>query len=224
MSARQIKSYEIPSPSRGGVVWGSVFLWMLPALLMLTLIGCARGVTYVIDVSYSPQIKDLSHDKTEPVRIAVIPFEDSRENKRGIGTRTRLMGRIDEFEARPYPAAAAITDTLVSALRIKGYNPVVVTGGKDYAGITEGTSIQMVLSGTVEELWAEAISKPAHTSINTKVKIKVNIYSVNDKTIRTLTVQSQSAPQVVFFSPGILQHAVNDTLTDAINKLLATPL
>ena len=199
-------------------------IWIIPVLLMLMLIGCARGVTYVIDVSYAPQIKDLSQGQTAPVSIAVIPFEDARENKKGIGTRTHYIGRTDEFEARPYPAAAAVTDTLVSALRIKGYNAVVVSGSKDYAGITEGTPIQVVLSGSVEELWAEAISKPAYTNITTKVSLKVNVYSVNDKSIRTLTVQSQAAPQVVLFSPGILQNTINDTLTEAINKLLATPL
>ena len=201
-----------------------ITVWVLPALLMLMLTGCARGVTYVIDVAYAPKITELSQGQTEPVRIAVIPFEDVRENKKGIGTRSRLSGRTDEFEARPYPASAAVTDTLVSALRIKGYNPVVVSGSKDYAGITEGTSIQVVLSGSVEELWAEAISKPAYTNIKTNVSLKVNVYSVNDKSIRTLTVQSQAAPQVVLFSPGILQNAINDTLTDAINKLLAAPL
>ena len=201
-----------------------ITVWVLPALLMLMLTGCARGVTYVIDVAYAPKITELSQGQTEPVRIAVIPFEDVRENKKGIGTRSRLSGRTDEFEARPYPASAAVTDTLVSALRIKGYNPVVVSGSKDYAGITEGTSIQVVLSGSVEELWAEAISKPAYTNIKTNVSLKVNVYSVNDKSIRTLTVQSQAAPKVVLFSPGILQNAINDTLTDAINKLLAAPL
>ena len=201
-----------------------ITVWVLPALLMLMLTGCARGVTYVIDVAYAPKITELSQGQTEPVRIAVIPFEDARENKKGIGTRTRFIGRTDEFEARPYPAAAAVTDSLVSALRIKGYNAAVVSGSKDYADITEGTSIQVVLSGSVEELWAEAISKPAYTNIKTNVSLKVNVYSVNDKSIRTLTVQSQAAPQVVLFSPGILQNAINDTLTDAINKLLAAPL
>lgn len=195
-------------------------IWILPVLLMLMLIGCARGVTYVIDVSYAPQIKDLSPGTAQPVSIAVIPFEDVRENKKGIGTRSRIMGRTDEFEARPYPAAAAVTETLVSALRIKGYNAVVVSGSKDYAEITEGNSIQMVLSGTVEELWAEAISKPAHTNIKTDIRLKVNIYNAENRSIRTLTVQGQSAPQVVLFSPGILQNVVNEALTEVINKFL----
>ena len=201
-----------------------ITVWVLPVLLMLMLIGCSRGVTYVIDVAYAPKIKELSQGQTENIRIAVVPFEDARENKKGIGKRARLTGRTDEFEARPYPASAAVTDTLVSALRIKGYNAVVVSGSKDYAGITEGTSIQMVLSGSVEELWAEAISKPAHTDIKTNVKLKVIIYRADDRSTRTITVQSQSDPQVVFFSTGILQNAINETLTEAINKLLATPL
>ena len=194
--------------------------WLLPVLLMLMLLGCARGVTYVIDVAYAPKITELSQGQSEPVRIAVIPFEDARENKKGIGTRFRLTGRTDEFEARPYPASAAVTDTLVNALRIKGYNAVVVSGDKDYAGITEGTSSHVVLSGRIEDLWAEAISKPAHTDIKTNVKLKVIIYRADDRSDRTITVQSQSDPQVVLFSPGILQNAINETLTEVINKLL----
>ncbi len=191
---------------------------------MLMLTGCARGVTYVIDVNYAPQIKGISNVQTEPLSIAIIPFDDARENKRGIGTRVRLTGRTDEFEARPYPASSAVTETLESALRIKGYRPVVVAGSKDYAGIAEGKSYQVVLSGVVEELWAEAVTKPAYTDIKTRVSLRVTVYNVADQRIRTMTVQSQSSPQVIFFSPPILQNAINDTLTEAINKLLAAPL
>ena len=197
---------------------------IIPTLLMLMLTGCAPSVTYVIDVAYAPQIKEQSPGQTEPIRIAVIPFEDARENKKGIGTRLRLTGRTDEFEARPYPASTAVTETLVSALKIQGYQPVVVPRGKDYANLAEGSSLQVVLSGKIEELWAEVISKPGFTDIKTKVSLKVNIYNVSDKSTRTITVQSQSEPQVVLFSPGILQNVINETLTEAINKLLAAPL
>ncbi len=188
------------------------------------LIGCAPAVTYVIDVAYAPQIKEQPPGQTERLRIAVIPFEDVRENKKGIGIRLRLTGQTDEFEARPYPASSAVTDTLLSALKIQGYQPVVAPRGKDHATIAEGSSSQIVLSGKIEELWAEAISKPGFTDIKAKVSLKVNIYNVNDKSTKTITVQSQSEPQVVLFSPGILQNVINETLTEAINKLLATPI
>ena len=197
-----------------------ITVWILPALLMLMLAGCARSVTYVIDVAYAPQIKDQAPGQTEAVRIAVIPFEDARENRKGIGTRLRLTGQTDEFEARPYPASTAVTDTLLSALRIRGYNPVIAPRGKDNAAIAEGTSSQVVLSGRIEDLWAEAVSKPGHTDIKTNVTLKVSIYRADDRSTRTITVQSQSDPQVVLFSPGILQNAINETLTDVINKLL----
>ena len=192
--------------------------------MLLMLIGCAPSVTYVIDVTYAPKINEQSPGQTEPLRIAVMPFEDARENKKGIGSRLRLTGRTDEFEARPYPASTAVTETLVSALKIQGYQPVVIPRGKDYADITDGFSLQVVLSGKIEELWAEAISKPGITKIKAKVSLKVNIYNVSDKSTRTITVQSQSEPQVVLFSPGILQNVINETLTEAINKLLAAPL
>ena len=100
----------------------------------------------------------------------------------------------------------------------------MVPRGKDYANLAEGSSTQVVLSGRIEELWAEAISKPGFTDIKTKVSLKVNIYNVSDKSTRTITVESQSEPQVVLFSPGILQNVINETLTEAINKLLAAPL
>src|SRR3990172_6664731 len=143
----------------------------LTLLLIVTLAisGCAPSVTYVIDVTYAPKINEQSPGQTEPLRIAVIPFEDARENKKGIGTRLRLTGRTDEFEARPYPASTAVTETLVSALKIQGYQPVVIPRGKDYTGITDGSSLQVILSGKIEELWAEAISKPGFTDIKTKV-------------------------------------------------------
>lgn len=199
-----------------------VTAWILPVLLLSLLTGCAPGVTYVIDVAYAPQIKEQPSGQTEPIRVAVIPFEDARENRKGIGTRLRITGQTDEFEARPYPASSAVTDTLLSALRIQGYNPVAASRGKDYATIAEGASSQIVLSGRIEELWAEAVSRPAITDIKTRVTLKVDIYNAADKSTKTITVQSQSEPQAVLFSPGILQNTVNETLTEAINKLLAT--
>ncbi len=189
-------------------------------IVTLAISGCAPSVTYVIDVAYAPQIKEQPPGQTERLRIAVIPFEDARENKKGIGTRLRLTGQTDEFEARPYPASTAVTDILLSALRIRGYNPVIAPRGKDNATIAEGTSSQVVLSGRIEDLWAEAVSKPGHTDIKTNVTLKVSIYRADDRSTRTITVQSQSDPQVVLFSPGILQNAINETLTDVINKLL----
>ncbi|MEO0250447.1 MAG: hypothetical protein ABIN58_13170 [candidate division WOR-3 bacterium] len=192
----------------------------MPTLLMVLLMGCAPSVTYVIDVAYAPLIKDQPTGQTEVIRIAVIPFEDAREKQKGIGERIRITGQIDEFEARPYPASSAVTDTLLSALKIQGYQPVIAPRGKDPAIIAEGSSSKIVLSGRIEKLWAEAVSKPGHTDIKTKVSLKVAIYNASDKSTRTITVESQSEPQAVLFSPAILQNAINETLTEVINKLL----
>lgn len=190
-------------------------------MVALILSGCAPGVTYVIDVAYAPKLRDQPSEHAGPVRIAVMPFEDARENQKGIGSRLRITGQTDEFEARPYPASSAVTDTLLSALKIQGYQPVLAAKGKDPSAIAEGSSSQIVLSGRIEELWAEAVSKPGLTDIKTSVTLKVNIYNAADRSTRTITVQSQSAPQAVLFTPAILQNSFNETLTEAINKLIA---
>lgn len=206
---------------------GDVQMKLLHYLFLLFLAisvitGCAPGVTYLIDVAYVPRISQQPAAQSEQLRVAVIPFEDARENKKGIAVRRRLTGQTDEFETRPYPASAAVTDTLLSALKIHGYQPVTAPKGRELGTVADDTSGQLVLSGRIEELWADIVTESGLTNIKTRVSLRVSIFNASDKSARTVTVQAESEPRVVLFSPGLLQNAVNDTLTEAINKLLSS--
>ena len=196
--------------------------WALPTLLAL-LIGCAPGVTYVVDVAYTPALKEQVQIQAEPIQIAVIPFDDERADKKGIGKRSRLTGQVDEFEIRPYPVTTAVTEALISALKIHGYQTKLLPRGTDETGIT-GVPPHIILSGKIEELRADAISKPGYTDIKTSIRLKVRVYRVDDKSSSTVTIQSQTEPRVALFNPNVMQSAINEALTEAINKLVAQRL
>ena len=193
------------------------------AMLVMIPVGCAPPVTYVVDLEYAPELKEELTLKASQIQIAVVPFEDAREDKTIIGTRRRLMGRVDKFDARPSPAATAVTQAVVNALKILGYQTEILQKGANTEGIRQSPP-HIVVSGKIEELSADAQSKLGYTDIKTMVRLKIKVYKVDDKNSFTINVQSQSEPRVVFFNPSVMQKAVNDTLTDAIDHLITNQI
>lgn len=193
------------------------------AMIFLIPVGCTPAVTYVVDLEYSPELKEELTPKASQIQVAVIPFEDVREDSTIIGTRRRLMGRVDKFDARPSPAETAVTQAVASALKIRGYQTEVLKKGTNPEGITQSPP-HIVVSGKIEDLSADAQSKLGYTDIKTVVRLKIKVYKVDDKNSFAITVQSQSEPRVVFFNPSVMQKAVNDTLTDAIDHLIANQI
>ncbi|OGW59873.1 MAG: hypothetical protein A3D21_07640 [Nitrospirae bacterium RIFCSPHIGHO2_02_FULL_42_12] len=183
--------------------------------------GCMPPVTYVVDVNYTPTLKEDIGAKVEELEIAVIPFEDMRKEKKSVGERRHLTGNVDEFDARPYPVTSAVTQTLVSALKIHGYKTEILQKGADLERINQSPP-HIVISGNIEEFRADAVSKPGYTDIKTDVLLQVKVYKVDDRSSYTTTVQSQSEPRVIIFNPSVMQKAINDTLSDAINRLIAS--
>ena len=192
-------------------------------MLVMIPVGCAPPVTYVVDLEYAPELKEELTLKASQIQIAVVPFEDAREDKTIIGTRRRLMGRVDKFDARPSPAATAVTQAVVNALKILGYQTEILQKGANTEGIRQSPP-HIVVSGKIEELSADAQSKLGYTDIKTMVRLKIKVYKVDDKNSFTINVQSQSEPRVVFFNPSVMQKAVNDTLTDAIDHLITNQI
>lgn len=193
-------------------------------LLVLTLLAflptsCAPPATYVVDLAYAPELKEKPPVRAQDIQVAVIPFEDGRTDKRIIGTRTRIFGKVDEFEARPAPVTVAVTQAVVSALKIRGFQTEVLPKGTDPEGIRQSPP-QIVISGRIEEFRADARSKPGFTDIKTLVRLRIKINKVDEQGSFTINVQSQSDPRVILFNPSIMQNAINETLADAINRLI----
>lgn len=193
----------------------------LLVLILLSIIpsGCAPRATYVVDLAYTPELKEKAPARAQDIKVAVIPFEDGRADKRIIGTRTRIFGKVDEFEARPAPITAAVTQAVVSALKTRGFQTEILPMGTDPEGIKQSPP-HIVLSGRIEEFRADARSKPGFTDIKTLVRLRIKINKVDEQRSFAINVQSQSEPRVVLFNPSIMQNAINETLTDAINRLL----
>lgn len=198
------------------------YLIFLVMLVMIP-VGCAPPVTYVLNLEYAPGLKEELTPKTSQIQIAVVPFEDARKDTTIIGTRKRLMGRVDKFDARPSPAATAVTQAVVNAIKIHGYQVETLKKGVNPEGIKQSPP-HMVVSGKIEELNADAQSKFGYTDIKTVVRLKVKIYKVDDKNSFTINVQSQSESSVVFFNPPKMQKAVNNTLTDVIDNLITNQI
>ena len=195
------------------VVLSLVILALIPA-------GCTPPVTYVVDVEYTPELKEGVPAKTDLLQIAIMPFDDMRTDKGVIGTRKRLMGRIDKFYPNPAPVSVAVTQALESALKARGYQTEILAKGTNIEAIKQSPP-NIIVSGKIEKLQADAQSSLGYTDIKATIRLQVKVYKVDQKSTYTINVQSQSEPRFVFFSPSVMQNTINNTLNDAVNNLIS---
>lgn len=197
-----------------------ILKYLLPLILLILIpTACAPPATYMINLAYIPGLKERPTIKPGDIRIAVIPFEDNRIDKNIIGTRRRIFGQVDKFAAQPSPVADAVTQTLVSALKIHGYQTEVLPRGTAVESIKDSHS-QIVLSGRIEELMADARSRPGYTDIKANVRLMVKFHKVDEKASYTIAEQSQSEIREPIFTPSALQKAINEALSESINRLI----
>lgn len=192
---------------------------LLLSLVTIIFAGCTPPVTYVIDLAYAPSLKEEVNARQEKGRIAIVPFEDLRAEKGLIGTRMRFSGKVDKFAAYPYPVSIAVTQTIVRALKIKGYETEILKEGTEPESIQQSPP-RIIISGKIEELWADGMAKIGYTGVKVNIRLKLKVYKVDEKESYTINIQSQSEPKVVIFTPSEMQRMINDTLTDAIDHVI----
>lgn len=193
---------------------------LLLSLVSIIFAGCAPPVTYRIDLAYAPSLKEEVNARQEKGRIAIIPFEDLRADKGLIGSRLRLSGKVDKFAANPSPVSMAVTQTIVTALKIKGYETEILKEGTEPESIQQSPP-RLIITGKIEELWADGMAKIGYTGVKVNIRLKVKVYKVDEKDSYTINIQSQSEPKVIIFTPSEMQNMINDTLTDAIDHVIA---
>lgn len=180
--------------------------------------SCAPPVSYVIEVAYAPELKKTVSPSTTALSVGVIPFTDERSDRKAIGERIHLTGKVDRFAPEPSPADRAVTQALVTALKIHGYQPELFPAGTSPDAVSGKDA---VISGSIKDLWAVAQSRPGYTDIKAKVHLEVNVYRPAERKTFTIDAKSVAQSKVVLFSPSDLEKTVNDALTDAIDDLLS---
>ncbi len=197
---------------RGSQQWGA------GAVLMgawLALNACAgTGEMVNLDVNVRPMQQEVAPDET--VKIVVEAFQDQRPDQTRLGLRTHLGGGVTYFNVPGGKSGEAVAEALADYLRHKGWQVGVKKPGLTAA---EGRT-DILLSGTIRELWATAKSRFGSTRMDVKSSIVVKAQNQVDGSQTSITLDGAATDTVWFFSPEKLQDLVNSVLKDSYHKLM----
>ncbi|MFH1625535.1 MAG: hypothetical protein ABID54_10345 [Pseudomonadota bacterium] len=195
----------------------------LLVLVILSVVGCAGGRIYLVNLKYLPEKttgQAIRRDK--PLTVGVQTFEDLRTKKDDVGRRVRLQGQVDVFRSDPVPINEAVTQAVRDYLKSRGYRVVDI---QNWDLSPEGLSaipenIHRVIGGKVEALWTEAESFLTHTKIKSRVKLLVCIGKVEKRKVITREVESTPEMTEILFSPGTVGKSLNETTIQVIERTL----
>lgn len=189
-------------------------LWVL-AVSIFCLGGCAgKGEVINLDLTVKPMAQEVAPDET--VKIVVEPLQDQRPDQTRLGIRTHLTGGATYFNVPGGKTGEAVARTLADYLRYKGWQVGFQTAGLAPA---EGKT-DILVSGTIRDLWATAKSRFLSTKMEVKSSIVVRAQNNVDGSVASITLDGAASDTVWFFTQTKLQDLVNSVLKDSYHKLM----
>ena len=91
------------------------------AVGLALLLGCA-GTGEMVSLNLQTQQPFAQSSQTEPLKIVIEPFEDSRTDRSKIGQRTHLGGGVTNFNVNGGAPGVTIAEALAETLRQRGWN------------------------------------------------------------------------------------------------------
>ncbi|GKS57118.1 hypothetical protein YTPLAS18_06450 [Nitrospira sp.] len=185
------------------------------ASAMLWLGGCAGSNEIVnLDLHVRPMPQEVAADET--VKIVVEAFQDERPDQSRLGLRTHVGGGATHFNVPGGKPGEAVAEALADYLRHKGWQVGVKKPGLTAA---EGRT-DILLSGSIRELWATAKSRFFSTKLAVKSSIVVKATNAADGSSTSITLDGAATDSVWFFTPAKLQDLTNSVLKDSFHKLM----
>ena len=191
-------------------------------LASLSLAGCATpGENFPVALSYQGEPPSLARQEAAN-HVVVFPFEDGRADPRSVGRHLHVFGQVDSFESE-LPVGRRVAELLVTSLKERGWDARLAKPGlspRDLPGEGGQDLADRVVTGTVQSLWAEAVSHFGYTEINAQLSIRVEIQNLKTGEKTTLSIDNQNDPKVLFFQPKQLQQTLNDLISSGLNRIL----
>lgn len=195
--------------------WQRVGVWAVFVVAVAGAGGCAgKGEVVNLDLNVRPMAQEVASD--EAVKIVVEAFQDQRPDQTRLGIRTHLGGGVTNFNVPGGKSGEAVAEALADFLRHKGWQVGVKKPGLTAA---EGRT-DILLTGTIRELWARAKSQFFKTKLDVKSSLVIKAYNMVDGSTTSLTLDGAATDSVWFFAPEKLQELTNSVLKDSFQKLM----
>ena len=189
---------------------------LLGAMLMAG--GCAgKGETHFLTVQTGGPVARASAQ--EPVKIVIEPFDDRRADKGLLGQRTHLWGGVTNFQVAGERPGEAVAKALAERLSTRGWRDRAWTVQVAPAGSVADADI--VITGQVNELSANAKSRVFSTVITAAGKIVIQARNRGDQSLTTRMVEGAQSRTVFWFTEDDVQELLASTVQDGMTRFLS---
>lgn len=148
------------------------------------------------------------------LRVVVSPFDDARSDRMHLGSRSHLWGSTSYFDLPKGTAGEAVAKSLIQQLNRRGWQASLA--GQD--GIEQPDA---TISGTIQDLSVNAISKFGHTEIAAKNTMMVRVANHSDESTIQERVLGSGSDEVFWFDSEDAQQLVNEVLEKNLEKFIA---
>lgn len=194
----------------------SVILGALAVGSLVWLAGCASvGEAVPINVGLKPPATPLAGMPSSDVTVVVVPFEDDRSDRTTVGRRHSFWGTDEPYRLKNGTVGEVTAKALVEYLSRQGWRVRLVPGG----GKLEPADV--VISGKVMELSADAHGALGSTDIQAKNKVLIQASNRKDGSAITDTVSHTGTYTVFWYAPEDGEEILSDVLERNFEKFVS---
>jgi hypothetical protein len=190
----------------------------LPAVLLL-LAGCA-GSGQMVSLDVVPKLPPAQALASDPVKIVIEPFEDRRADQSKLGYRTHLGGGVTYFNVAGGKVGDTAAETMAETLRQQGWQ----RRGWDARVVQTGVAVSgadILVTGEVLELAANAKSRFFSTVITTECKMLIKASNLKDGSVTTRSVEGALTQTVFWFEHSDVKKLVGLVLKDGFDRFVS---
>lgn len=198
--------------------WVSWSMSWIGAVGFATIVGCA-GTGEVIPIHLHGVVPtaEKAAVQSQPVRVAIGPFEDGRQHRTNLGVRTHLWGGVSYFDVPGSKLTEAVAQALKEHLVSKGWQAVSTEGGGQTGGKAD---VDVILTGRVEDCTVHARSGFGFTAITAHAKVVIQATNVADGSVVRMVLNGRGAEDVFWFDPEDVEAVINEVLADSFSRLI----
>jgi hypothetical protein len=187
------------------------------AICVCVMAGCAvdgQRVAITIPTADSPSEGTKVMQDGKGLRVVVSPFDDARSDQKHLGSRAHFWGSTSYFDVPKGTVGEAIAKSFVQELKRRGWQASL-------AGEAGSAQTDATISGTIQELSVNAVSKFGHTEIAAKNNMMVRVSNHSDDSTVQERVLGSGSDDVFWFDSEDAQQLVNDVIEKNIAKFVA---
>jgi hypothetical protein len=187
---------------------------LLWAVLLVSLVGCA-GKIERIDIAIPGPYTGPSWSGPVPgaLRVAVLPFEDTRANQSNLGYRSHLWGGISIFKLSSGSITTGSAQAFADSLNRQGWQVSLVdTMAPDGADVT--------IIGNIQALSIDATSGWMHTDLSAKHTLMLEVRNHSDESVVHMRIHGVGTDQVFWFEPKDAQVLTTEVFEQNVQKFL----